>query len=215
MDVLIPNIAAPAPSPNIIKHMLTYNTQQKELILPEYGRTIHKMVEHCLNIEDRGERNLCAQSIIKAMGNLFPSLRDGEDNKRKLWDHLAIMSDFKLDIDYPYELIQRDTLQVAPEKIEYQQNGFKYRHYGQHLIALIGKASEMEDGNERAALVTAIANQMKKAMLSNGSDSVENERIYDDLANISHGAIRANSENCVINDYKLPPQPTGKKKKKK
>ncbi len=195
--------------------MLTYNTQQKELILPEYGRTIHKMVEHCLNLESREERNLCAQSIIKAMGNLFPNLREGEDNKRKLWDHLAIMSDFKLDIDYPFEIVQRDSLQSAPEKIAYSSNGFKYRHYGQHIIAMIAKAAEMEEGDERSALVTSIANQMKKAMLANGSDSVEDERIFNDLANISHGSIRVNSENCIINDYKLPPQPTGKKKKKK
>lgn len=195
--------------------MLTYNTQQKELILPEYGRTIHKMVEHCLNIENREERNLCAKSIIKAMGNLFPALRDGEDNKRKLWDHLAIMSDFKLDIDYPYEIVQQDTLQTVPEKIEYNQNGFNYRHYGQHLIAMIDKAAKMEESEERTALIGYIANQMKKVMLANGSDSVEDDRIYNDLAIISHGAIRANGENCIINDYILPPQPTGKKKKKK
>ncbi|MBD5249277.1 MAG: DUF4290 domain-containing protein [Barnesiella sp.] len=195
--------------------MLTYNTQQKELILPEYGRTIHKMVEHCLNIENRDERNLCAQSIIKAMGNLFPALREGDDNKRKLWDHLAIMSDFKLDIDYPYEVIQSETLKTAPDKISYGNSGFKYRHYGQHIINAIAKAAEMEEGAERTALIGYIANQMKKTMLANGSDSVEDERIYNDLANISHGAIRANAENCIINDYKLPPQQTGKKKKKK
>lgn len=173
------------------------------------------MVEHCLNIENREERNLCALSIIKAMGNLFPALREGEDNKRKLWDHLAIMADFKLDIDYPYEIIQPDSLQTTPERIEYHQNGFNYRHYGQHLIAMIGKAAEMEESEERAALVTYLANQMKKVMLTNGTDSVEDERIYNDLAIISHGSIRANKDNCILNDYKLPPQPTGKKKKKK
>ncbi|MDE7153382.1 MAG: DUF4290 domain-containing protein [Muribaculaceae bacterium] len=194
--------------------MLTYNTQQKELLLPEYGRTIHKMVEHCMNIENRDERNLCAQSIIKAMGNLFPALRDGEDNRRKLWDHLAIMSDFKLDIDYPYEIIKPDSLQTKPDKISYSQNSFAYRHYGKNIIGSIEKAAQMEPGEERDALVSAIANQMKKVMLAN-SDSVEDERIYNDLLHISHGAIRANRENCILNEYKLPPQPTGKKKKKK
>lgn len=194
--------------------MLTYNTQQKELLLPEYGRTIHKMVEHCLNIENRDERNLCAQSIIKAMGNLFPALREGEDNKRKLWDHLAIMADFKLDIDYPYEIIKPDSLQTKPEAITYGQAAFPYRHYGRNIISSIEKAAQMEPGEQRDALICFIANQMKKVMLAN-SDSVEDERIYNDLLHISHGAIRANRENCILNEYKLPPQPAGKKKKKK
>lgn len=86
--------------------MLTYNTQLKKLILPEYGRNIQQMVDYCVSIPDREERTVCAYSIIASMGNLFPQLRDTEDFKHKLWDHLAIMSDFKLDIDYPYEIIK-------------------------------------------------------------------------------------------------------------
>ena len=82
---------------------MQYNTQQKRMPLPEYGRSIQNMVDHALTIEDRSERQRCANTIINIMGNMFPHLRDVPDFKHKLWDHLAIMSDFKLDIDYPYE----------------------------------------------------------------------------------------------------------------
>src|SRR5574344_536727 len=98
---------------------LDYNTQLKNLRLPEYGRNIQRMIDHALTIEDREERTRCAQTIISIMGNLFPHLRDVPDFKHKLWDHLAIMSDFKLDIDYPYELMQQEELQVAPDIIPY------------------------------------------------------------------------------------------------
>ena len=86
--------------------MLTYNTQLKKLKLPEYGRNIQQIIDYCCTIEDREERTRCAYSIIQIMGSLFPQLGDEADYKHKLWDHLAIMSDFKLDIDYPYEIIK-------------------------------------------------------------------------------------------------------------
>ena len=97
--------------------MLTYNTQLKKLVLPEYGRNIQQMVDHCLTIEDREERTACAYSIINSMGNLFPQLRDVDDFKHKLWDHLAIMSDFKLDIDYPCDIIRPENLESRPCRV--------------------------------------------------------------------------------------------------
>ena len=91
---------------------MQYNTQQKRMPLPEYGRSIQNMVDHALTIEDRSERQRCANTIINIMGNMFPHLRDIPDFKHKLWDHLAIMADFKLDIDYPYEVIRKDNLML-------------------------------------------------------------------------------------------------------
>lgn len=88
---------------------MQYNTQQKRMPLPEYGRSIQNMVDHALTIEDRAERQRCANTIINIMGGMFPHLRDVPDFKHKLWDHLAIMSDFKLDIDYPFEVIPKTT----------------------------------------------------------------------------------------------------------
>ena len=99
--------------------MLDYNTQLKKLELPEYERNIQRMVDYCTQIEDREERTQCAYAIIATMGNLFPHLRDINDFKHKLWDHLAIMSDFKLDIDYPYEVLKPDNLYTRPNPIKY------------------------------------------------------------------------------------------------
>lgn len=94
--------------------LLAYNTQKKKLILPEYGRNVHRMIEYCMSLEDRDERTRCANAIVNIMGNLFPHLRDVDDFKHKLWDHLAIMSDFKLDIDYPYEVIKKKISTISP-----------------------------------------------------------------------------------------------------
>ena len=93
---------------------MEYYTNKNKLILTEYGRNIQQMVEYAMTIEDREERTRCAQTIINIMGNLFPHLRDVNDFKHKLWDHLAIMSDYKLDIDYPYELVKTEKLESKP-----------------------------------------------------------------------------------------------------
>ena len=93
--------------------MLEYNTQKEKLVLPEYGRNVQQMVDHCMSIEDREERTRCAYAIIDIMSNLFSNLRDVDDFNKMLWNQLAIISDFKLDIDYPYEIIDKSNLMVA------------------------------------------------------------------------------------------------------
>lgn len=195
--------------------MLRYNTQLKPLLLPEYGRNIQSMVDHCLTIEDREERTRCAYAIIASMANLFPELKSGGEYNHKLWDHLAIMSDFKLDIDYPCEIIQADNLHTTPDRVEYPRHNFRYRQYGQSLEWMIARASDMEPGEERNELIRLIANQMKKLMLAVNTDGVDDTKIFKDLAEMSHGAIRINPEEMPLHDFKIAPQPTGKKKKKK
>ncbi len=187
----------------------------KPLLLPEYGRNIQSMVDHCLTIEDRDERNRCANAIIASMANLFPELKNGGEYNHKLWDHLAIMSNFQLDIDYPCEVIRPENLHTRPERVEYPQNNFRYRHYGQSLEWMIYRASEMEPGDERDELVRLIANQMKKLMLAVNTDGVDDAKIFKDLAEMSHGCIRINPDDMHLHEFKIAQQPTGKKKKKK
>ena len=141
---------------------MEYNTQQRVLPLPEYGRSIQNMVDHCLTIEDRAERQRCANTIINIMGNMFPHLRDVPDFKHKLWDHLAIMSDFKLDIDFPYEIIKKDNLITKPDVIPYPSSKIRYRHYGRTLEKMIKLAADYPEGEEKRQLVTLVANHMKK-----------------------------------------------------
>lgn len=195
--------------------MLTYNTQLKKLILPEYGRNIQQMVDHCLTIEDREERTACAYSIINSMGNLFPQLRDVDDFKHKLWDHLAIMSDFKLDIDYPCDIIRPENLETRPDRIDYQLSPIKMRHYGKSIELMIAKAATMEDNEERDALIRLIANHMKKLMLAVNPDGVDDAKIFKDLAMYSHGAIRLDPATYHLHEFKAAPAPTTSKKKKK
>jgi len=201
---------------NKIEQMLEYNTQLKPLVLPEYGRNIQKMVDYCLSIENRDERNRCARAIIASMGALFPALRDGsEENQRKLWDHLAIMSDFKLDIDYPFEPLRPENLISRPDAIPYNEQLSTRRHYGRHILDSIDCALQMPPGEERSYLVHLIANQMKKAVLSNEAyDYIDDKRICADLATLSHGEFRFTPEELMMNDYNIT-KPIGKKKKKK
>lgn len=194
--------------------MLTYNTRLSQLVLPEYGRNIQRMVDHCLTIEDREERTLCAYSIIKSMGNLFPELRAPE-NEHKLWDHLAIMAHFQLDIDYPCDVIQADELHTLPEKVPYTQAPMRYRHYGHLTQQLIDTVAAMEEGPERDEATRLLANHMKKQMLAVNADGVEDAKIFKDLAEMSHGALRPDTQKMRLHEFREQVQPAGKKKKKK
>ena len=167
-----------------------YNTSRKKLALPEYGRNVHNMVDLIMEMEDRDRRNLAAQAIIDVMGNLNPYLRDIPDFKHKLWDHLAIMSDFKMDIDYPYSPPSRDMLFEKPHKVPYCQRDIKFRHYGHTMELMIRKAMELEDGKEKDILVSQLANHMKKSYLTWNRDSVEDEKILEDLSALSKRLLK-------------------------
>ncbi len=195
--------------------MLTYNTQQKDLALPEYGRNIQRMVDHCLTIEDREQRTLCAHTIVKTMSILFPNSKNDEDAERKFWDHLAIMSDFKLDIDWPFEVIQQDSIEKTPEPVYYQGGDISRRQYGKIIESMIGVAAEMEEGPERDALLSLVANQMKKNLLAIDNDDAPDERIYQDLYALSDGKINVNNTSLTLHEFNVIAPPSGKKKKKK
>lgn len=168
---------------------MKYNTQEKRLALPEYGRNIQRMVDYCLTIEDREERKRCANTIINVMGNMFPHLRDVNDFKHILWDHLAIMSDFKLDIDYPYEVVRKENLYTRPPRMAYNNSRIRDRHYGKMLEQMVQKATEYPEGPERNQLVHLLATQMKKSFLTWNKESVDDRKIFKDLAEFSHGQI--------------------------
>ncbi|MEI7677044.1 MAG: DUF4290 domain-containing protein [Bacteroidales bacterium] len=169
---------------------MEYFTGLKNLVLPEYGRNIQNMVDHALTIEDRAERTRCAKTIINLMGNMFPHLRNVEDFKYKLWDHLAIMADFKLDIDYPYEIVKKENLYTRPDTAPYKSGRIRYRHYGIVIENMIQKVYNFpEDSPEREQLILLIANHMKKSYMSWNKDSVDDAKIFQDLAEYTNGKI--------------------------
>lgn len=167
---------------------MEYNTQLKKLILPEYGRNIQNMVDFCLAIEDRNDRERCANTIITIMGNMFPHLRDVNDFKHILWDHLAIMSDFQLDIDYPYEIIKKEDLYSKPGKVEYSRPDMEYRHYGKTLEKMVHLATTIEDAEEREQFIVLVATHMKKSYIQWNKD-VDDQKIYIDLYDLSDRKI--------------------------
>lgn len=182
---------------------MQYNTKMNRLPMPEYGRSVQNMVDHALTIEDRAERQRCANTIIKIMGNMYPLMRDLPDFKQKLWDHLAIMSDFKLDIDYPCEVVQAETLQVRPERIPYPTGRIRYRHYGRILEQLIKQAMEYPEGEEKKELLHLIAIQMRKDFVAWNKDAVEVDKIIDDVLEYSDGKIRLTASDLEFNSLDL------------
>ncbi|ATS01096.1 DUF4290 domain-containing protein [Porphyromonas gingivalis] len=177
---------------------MNYNSKMEPLAIPEYGRNIQNMVNYCMTIGDRDERNRCAQTIITIMGNMFPERRENSEAKHILWDHLAIMSGFKLDIDYPMEIISPELLERKPKAVSYSANDIVYRHYGHLIQEMILKACAMEQGEERHALELLIANQMKRSYLTWNKDTVDDYKIFKDLYELSEGRIELTEESCHL-----------------
>ena len=168
---------------------LEYNTVREDLIIPEYGRHIQKMINYASSRESKEERNKLANSIISVMGNLQPHLRDVSDFQHKLWDQLFIMSDFKLDADSPFEKPSKEVLNAKPEPLGYPQNFPKYRFYGNNIKIMIDEAVKWDDGEMKEALVLTIANHMKKCFLNWNKDSVKDQVIFDHLYELSDSKI--------------------------
>ena len=174
---------------------LEYNTVREDLIIPEYGRHIQKMINYASTRETKEERNKLANAIISVMGNLQPHLRDVADFQHKLWDQLFIMSDFKLDADSPFEKPSKEILNAKPDPLSYPQNFPKYRFYGNNIKIMIDEAVKWDSGEMKDALILSIANHMKKCFLNWNKDSVKDQGIFDHLYELSETKID-------IRDYK-------------
>ena len=184
---------------------LQYNTERNLLAIPEYGRHIHKMIQHVMAEPDKEQRNKQAQAIIGIMGNLNPHLRDVADFQHKLWDQLFIMSDFELDVDAPFPKPDPEVLAAPPTPLEYPQSYPKYRFYGNNIKGMIDVLVGWEEGELKQALTYVIANHMKKCFLNWNKDTVEDQVIFNHLAELSDGKIvikaedepLTNSENLI------------------
>lgn len=179
--------------------------------ISEYGRNIQKMIEQIMAVEDREKRNQMARATINVMGQLNPHLRDVNDFKHKLWDHLFIMSDFKLDVDSPYPIPSRETLTRKPEPLSYSSNNIRFMHYGRYIEQIIEKACEMEDGTVKDALVKLIANHLKKSYLTWNRDAVNDEEIAEHLNLLSKGRLKLDEDMKLNNTSDI----LSKNKKKK
>lgn len=181
---------------------LEYNTERNHLNIPEYGRHIQKLVEHCKELKTKEERNRMATAIVGVMGNLNPHLRDVADFQHKLWDQLFIIADFDLDVDSPYPMPDKELLAAAPERMPYPQKRPKYRFYGNNIQNMINVALSWEKGEKREALTFIIANHMKKSFLNWNKDSVDDNVIFKHLFEMSGGEINLAAKDEDLLDSK-------------
>ena len=180
---------------------MEYNTLRKKLILPEYGRHVHQMVQHAIQIKDRDQRNLAAQTIIGVMGTLMPHLRETPDFKHKLWDHLFIMSEFKLDIDTPFPPPSPSEMVERPNRVPYPQSHIREKHYGKILIDMIRETGKTKDSPERDSLIQLLAIQMKKSYMAWNRSEIQNEQIAQDIWDISDGKIQLDPESIQFVEH--------------
>lgn len=187
------------------------------MILPEYGRNVHEMVEFCLHIEDRDERTRCAKSIAKIIANMFPELASTEGGHKKIWDHIMIMSNFNLDIDFPCEVIRKEALNPKPERLPYGNRRIRVRTYGKTIEKMIEVIADMEPSPEKDELIDMVAHHMKKLLLMNNPEGVDDARVLRDLADYSDGRIQLDPATYQLREIQELPtaQTQGKKKKKK
>lgn len=181
---------------------LEYNSERSLMIIPEYGRHMQKLVNHCMALETKEERNTMAKAIVDVMGNLQPHLRDVPDFKHKLWDQLFIMSDFKLDAEAPYTKPSQEELQAKPESLPYPKSASRYRYYGNNIHTMINVALTWEDGEKKEALVYTIANHMKKCYLNWNKDTVDDAVIFKHLLDISEGKIDLTGSEETLSETK-------------
>lgn len=168
---------------------MEYNTNRTKLLMPEYGRNIQQMVEYCKSIPSKDERNEVAKTIVEFMGQRNLHLRDEENYKHKLWDHLYILADYDLDVDAPYPFPTKEELAQKPNRMDYPSFENEYKFYGKSILQLIDKAIELEEGEEKEALIQVIANNMKKSYNVYNKEHVQDEVIFRHLKELSQDKL--------------------------
>ena len=194
---------------------MEYNTTREKLILPEYGRNVQNMISHAMEVKDKKERNNAAKAIIEVMGQLNPHLRDVDDYRHKLWTHLFVMSDFKLDVDSPYEIPKEEALNEKPEVMHYPKGKIKYGHYGKYTQDMLTSSVDINDKEAKEFFTMAMGNFMKKQYLVHNNGAVENHVIADHLNELSNGDLSiGNPDDLVSTNHLLRTMGLNKKHSK-
>ena len=194
---------------------LDYNTKREALQLPDYGREIQKMIEVAVGLPTKEERLQCAKTIVKLMETKVPQIRENTDYKQTLWDHLYLMSHKQLDIDWPYDVSGAENIHSKPAPLPLPQNGIRMRHYGRLVEELCVKLKTMPAGRERDELARLTANQMKRDLALWGHGSVDDEKVADDIASMTDGAIQLDLNKLSLDRImSVGDEPKRNKKKK-
>ena len=196
---------------------LDYNTQRELLQMPEYGREIQRMIDHAVTLPTKEERLLCAKTIVKLMETKVPEIRENSGYEQTLWDHLYIMSHKQLDIDWPYDISGAEKFHDKPQPMKLPQSNVRLRHYGKLVSELLEKLKDMPEGGERDELIRLTANQMKRDLVQWGHGSIDDEKVADDMARMTDGAVQLDLNNFVFERINIsePQQKRSSGKKKK
>ena len=194
---------------------LDYNTQREKLLMPEYGREIQKMVDHAVGLATKADRLRCAKTIVRMMETKVPQTRDAADYQQTLWDHLYLMSGKQLDIDWPFDVSGAEKIHSKPAPVPLPQNRIRLRHYGKLVTELTDKLKTMPEGPERDELVRQTANQMKRDLLTWGHGSSDDEKVADDMARLTDGAVQLDLGRFRFDRVTAIAVDEGKKKKRK
>lgn len=197
---------------------MEYNSQREQMKINDYGRNVVKLIEYAKGIDDRQERTKVAEAIVDVMSAVNPQVRQTADYKRRLWDHLMIMSDWSLDVDAPYEMVRPEATVERPRNLAYKSGNMKYRHYGATLEKMVKRVAEMPEGEERNVLTEEIAHAMKRDYLTWNRDTVEDEIIAAQLDDLSEKKLSLPETFEFHKEYaieKADRQDKVKKKKKK
>ena len=193
---------------------LDYNTQREKLVMSEYGREIQKMIEIACDLPTKEERLKCAQTIIKLMETKNQQLKENDDFEQTLWNHLYLMSHRELEIDWPYDISEADSIMTKPKPMNLPKESVRLRHYGRLIEDLFEKLKNMPEGEERDALTRYTANQMKRDLTQWGHGTMDDERIADDLARYTDGVIQINLDTFKFEKIANPEEKKNNKKKK-
>lgn len=176
---------------------MEYNTTRNFLVMREYGRHIQKMVEYLLSLENREERQRNAYAVIELMGFLNPHLKNVEDFRHKLWDHLFLISDFKLDVESPYPIPTRETLKAKPERLRYPKRYPRFNHLGKNIEVVIDKALSEENPEKKQGFANAIAYYMKLTYSNWHKELVHDDNIQTELSAMTKGELEFNNRPFV------------------
>ena len=197
---------------------MQYNTQREQLVMPEYGRGIQMMVDMAVQIEDREERQRCANTIVKIMAGILPSTASKEDDEHRLWNHLARIAHYRLDIDYPVNIIPQEEVQAHPAPLAYPMKFIKRRHYGYLVEQALDYAKTLEDEEQRRLITECIANQMKQDLFIWNRDSMDNALVAQDIERYSDGELSLDLDEFsfeAVGESPLQNSESGKKKKRR
>lgn len=195
---------------------MKYNTQREKLQMPEYGRGVQDMIAYAVSLPDKAERQQCAETIFSIMLNMQPQLREQPDYRHRIWDHIAYISGYQLDIDYPCEITRLGDEAEKPTPLKYPMKSIGQRQYGFLIEESLRQLAEMPEGEERDEMLALVANQMKQSLFIWNRDAMDEEKVAMDIDRYTHGKVQLDLDNFRFAPVQtLPRQDGGKKKKKK